>query len=108
MIRQGSQVNVNDVGQLADLVARNGAEECLARIICELTQNPKSHGEPGSRFAQSLMKFRQSKHPKVKRYTDAMAFGARAKSAEQCRANYAFCSHSSQEIVQVGNRILRS
>ena len=108
MIRQGNQGNTNDVGQLADLVARNGAEECLARIICELTQNPKSHGEAGTRFAQSLMRFRQSKHPKVKRYVDAMTFGARAKNADQCKANYAHCSHASQEVVQVGNRILKA
>lgn len=106
MIRQGSSVNTNDVGQLADLVARNGAEECLARIICELTQNPRSHGEPGAKFGQSLMRFRQSKHPKAKRYVDAMNVGAKAKGPAECRSNFAHCSHSSQEIVTVGNKIL--
>lgn len=90
------------------MVAKNGAEECLARVICELTQNPKSHGDPGSRFGKSLLKFRQSRHPKVRKYTDAMTFGASAKSGHECKSHYAHCSHSTQEVVMVGNRIFKN
>lgn len=101
-------MDVNNVGQLVDLVDRNGAQGCLARVICELSNNPKSHGESGSRFAQSLLKFRQSKHPKVKQYVDAMTTGAKAKSGEQCRNIYSGCKHSTSEVVSVGNKLLRT
>lgn len=107
IVSQSGNVNMNDAGQLAELVAKNGAEQCLARVICELTQNPKTHGDQGNKFAQSLLKFRQSKHPKVKYYLDAMTAGAKAKSSEQCKPQYPQCSHSTQDIIQVGNKILK-
>jgi len=106
IIKQGNAIDVNNVGQLIELVEKNGAEECLTRVICELTQNGRSHGDAGTKFAQSLLKFRQSKHAKVKKYTDAMTMGAKAKNAEQCKSHYSRCNHSTQEIVTVGNRIL--
>lgn len=107
IIRQGSSVDTNNVGQLIDLVERNKAGDCLARVICELSNNPRSHGEPGTRFAQSLLKFRQSKHPKVKHYVDAMTNGAKSKSADQCKGFYPKCTHSTNEVVSVGNKILK-
>lgn len=106
LLKQASHVDVNNVGQLADLVERNKAEECLARVICELSNNPKSHGEQGTKFAQSLLKFRQSKHPKVKQYVDAMSNGAKSRSPDQCKAHYPRCNHSTAEIVSVGNKLL--
>lgn len=106
LLKQASTVDVNNVGQLADLVERNKAEECLTRVICELSNNPKSHGDQGTRFAQSLLKFRQSKHHKVKQYVDAMAYGAKSKNSEQCRAHYPRCNHSTVEVVSVGNKLL--
>lgn len=108
MLRQSSGIDVNSVNQLVELVERNRAEECLYRVICELSHNPKSHGDAGSKFAQSLLKFRQSKHPKVKFYLEAMTNGAKAKSNEQCRMHYPRCSHSTTEIISVGNRIFKT
>lgn len=108
ILRQANGIDVNNVGQLVDLVERNRAEECLARVICELSNNTRIHGEAGSRFAQSLLKFRQSRHPKVKQYIDAMANGAKSKSNDQCRAYYPSCNHSTAEVVSVGNKLLRS
>lgn len=108
ILRQGSSVDVNNVGQLVELVARNKAEECLARVICELSHNAKAYGDSGSRFAQSLLKFRQSKHPKVKQYLDAMTNGVKSKNNSQCLAYYPSCNHSTQEVVTVGNKLLRS
>lgn len=107
IVKQGHSVDINNVGQLLDLVEKNHAEECLARVICELSNNPKAYGESGSRFAQSLLKFRQSKHPKVKQYLDAMTNGAKAKNREQCKTNYPKCTHPTTEVVSVGNKILR-
>lgn len=108
ILKQGSAVDVNNVGQLVDLVSRNNAEECLARVICELSHNTKAYGDSGSKFAQSLLKFRQSKHPKVKQYLDAMTNGAKAKSNGQCTVHYPKCNHSTAEVVTVGNKLLRS
>lgn len=108
VIKQNSHVDLNNVGQLAELVAKHGQEECLARVICELTQNPRSHGDSGNKFAQSLLKFRQSKHPKVKKYLDAMTYGAKAKSSDQCKTHFSHCVHSTQEVIQVGNKVLRT
>lgn len=106
ILRQGSSIDVNNVGQLIELVEKNGADECLARVICELTQNGRSHGDAGTKFAQSLLRFRQTKHAKIKKYTDAMAAGAKAKSGEQCKSHYSRCTHSTQEVVTVGNKLL--
>lgn len=108
ILRQGSSVDINNVGQLVDLVERNKAEECLARVICELSNNARIHGDGGARFAQSLLKFRQSKHAKVKQYLDAMTNGAKAKSNDQCRGFYPRCNHSTNEVINVGNKLLRS
>lgn len=109
IIKQGSTVDVTNVGQLINLVERNKAEECLARVICELSNNPQKHGDEGNRFARSLLKFRQDKHPKVKKYTDAMQAGAKSKNIEQCHGLYPKCGHhTTGEVISVGNRILRS
>lgn len=108
ILKQSGSVDANNVGQLADLVAKNGAEECLARVICELTFNPRAHGDAGNKFAQSLLKFRQSKHPKVKKYVDAMSYGAKAKTSQQCKSHFSTCDHSTLEIVQVGNKVLHT
>lgn len=105
-MRQASSIDVNNVSQLLDLVRRNRAEECLARVICELSQNTHSHGEAGNRFAQSLLKFRQNRSPEAKLYHDAMAAGARARNGQQCAANYPRCMHSTSEVIHVGNRLL--
>lgn len=107
-MRQGSAVDINNVSQLVDLVERNRAEECLARVICELSHNTRAHGDAGSKFAQSLLKFRQSKHPKIKQYTDAMAAGAKSKGNDQCKSYYPHCNHSTSEVITVGNKILRT
>lgn len=108
ILRQGSQIDTNNVGQLVDLVERNRAEECLARVICELSRDSKLHGEGGTRFAQSLLKFRQSKHPKVKQYVDAMNNGIKAKTRDHCRSLYAHCTHPASEVINVGNKLLKS
>lgn len=106
IIRQGSNIDTNNVSQLLDLVKRNRAEECLARVICELSHNTLSHGEPGNRFARSLLKFRQSSHPEVRQYLDAMTNGARSRSNQQCLGFYPRCTHSTSEVINVGNRLL--
>lgn len=98
---------MNNVGQLIELVDRNGAQECLARVICELSNNGRSHQDAGAKFAQSLLKFRQSKHPKVKQYLDAMTFGASAKSSSLCKSHFSKCNHSTSEVISVGNKLLR-
>ena len=108
ILKQGNNIDVNNVGQLIDLVERNKADECLARVVCELSHNTKAHGESGVRFAQALLKFRQNKHPKIRYYTEAMANGAKAKKNEQCRGHYPNCSYPTAEIIGVGNKILRT
>lgn len=107
ILKEAGSVDVNNVGQLIDLVERNGAQECLARVICELSNNGRSHQDAGSKFARSLLKFQQSKHPKVKQYVDAMTFGTKAKSQAQCKSHYSKCNHSTSEVISVGNKLLK-
>lgn len=108
ILKQSNGVDVNNVGQLVDLVERNQAQVCLARVICDLSRNTRAYGDNGSKFAQSLLKFRQSKHPKVKFYMEAMSNGAKAKNNEQCKTHYPKCNHQATEVIDVGNRILKA
>lgn len=108
ILKQSGTIDTNNVSQLLDLVEKNNAESCLARVICDISQNARVYGDSGAKFAQSLLKFRQSKHPKVKQYTDAMAIGAKAKNSEQCKSHYSRCTSNTAEVIAVGNKILRS
>lgn len=100
-------MDINNVGQLIDLIDRNKASDCLARVICELSHNARAHGDAGAKFAQSLLKFRQSKHPKVKHYNDAIAAGVKAKGTDQCKSHYPSCVYATSEVITVGNKLLR-
>lgn len=100
-------MDTNNVGQMVDLVERNKADECLARVICELSFNPNSHGENGNKFARSLLKFRQSQHPKIKKYIEAINDGAKSKNRDQCKRHHPTCTHETSEIITVGNKLLK-
>ena len=41
--------------QLLQLVRSQNAQQCLQKVICELSANPNSHGNEGIRFGRSLM-----------------------------------------------------
>lgn len=106
ILRQANNLDVNNVGQLVDLVERNKADQCLYRVICELAHNSRAHGDGGAKFAKSLLKFRQSKHPKVKQYLDAMANGARSRNSDQCKNLYPKCNYATADIIIAGNKLL--
>jgi len=97
---------VTNVGRLVDYVDEIRAEECLARVICELSRDGRVHGENGSKFAKCLLKFRQSKHPKVKQYVHAESLGTRIRNYEQCKIHYHRCNYSTTDIITVGNKLL--
>lgn len=107
IVQESRHISTNNVGQLIDLVKRHNAVDCLRRVICKLTNNPHSYDNPGQRFGQALLSLRQSKHPEIKTYLDAMSQGVRVKSAE-CETLYPVCAYSNKEIINVGNKVLRS
>lgn len=47
-----SSININ---QLIQFVQKSNAQQCLARVICELSANPNSLGVDGIRFGTSLL-----------------------------------------------------
>lgn len=47
-----SSININ---QLIQFVQKSNAQQCLARVICELSANPNSLGVEGIRFGTSLL-----------------------------------------------------
>lgn len=108
ILKQSQGIDTNNVDHLVNLVKKNRAEVCLFRVICELSQNSKSYGDSGSKFARSLLRFRESKHPDIHLYVDAMTFGAKAKSNKDCINKYAACHHSTTEIINTGNKLLKS
>ena len=41
--------------QLLQLVQAQNAQQCLQKVICELSANPNAHGAEGIRFGRSLL-----------------------------------------------------
>lgn len=107
ILKQGQGIDTNNVDQLINLVKKNRAETCLYRVICELSQNSNAHQDAGAKFARSLLRFRDSKHPEIQHYIEAMKFGAKAKSRD-CITRYVNCHHSTHEIITTGNKLLRA
>lgn len=110
LIRSGGRVDTNDVDELVRLVNNHSAQECLARVICELSSGSKQYKD-GSRFAKALMRFRQSGNPKVAKYVQAMNDGSRFKNSNECRKISWFdisCNHQTADVVSAGVKLLRA
>ncbi|KAG9508776.1 hypothetical protein GZH46_02721 [Fragariocoptes setiger] len=106
IIKASEGLNTSDVGVMVEFIEKQKVNQCLARIICELSNNGRAHGDSGAKLAkQMLEKFRSTKHEKAKFYLDAMQAGAKAKAISACGKSYT-CTSPPLEVIEVANKIL--
>jgi len=93
--------------QLLQLVRSQNAQQCLQKVICELSANPNSHGQEGIRFGRSLLMLEaQTDKPSAAQYRQAATTGAQLTSEVQCQQFFPSCAFESQEIVRIGNQMI--
>ncbi|KAG9509847.1 hypothetical protein GZH46_01624 [Fragariocoptes setiger] len=105
VLRAGSHLDTNNIPAVVDFVEKHKVGECLARVICELSNNPRSHGDAGAKLGNHLLKFRHVKHEKIGYYLQAMNDGAKTKVFATCARNY-HCPARSAEVIEVTNKII--
>jgi hypothetical protein len=95
-----------DVNDLMSLVQTNNAQQCLAKVICELSSNPSIHGTEGLKFAAKLLTMSETRHPRAAQFVEASALGRKTNIPADCLALFPGCIIPSTEVVQLGNQFL--
>ncbi|CAG2113306.1 unnamed protein product, partial [Medioppia subpectinata] len=89
--------------QLLQLVRSQNAQQCLQRVICELTANPNSHGNDGVRFGRSLILLEsQTDRASAQQYRQAATTGSQVQNEQFCTQFFPTCAFQSGELIRLG------
>ena len=101
-----SPMNGDMVSRLVKLVKSFKLEECVARVICDLSCKPESFGREGRRLLKTMVTIQTSgkvDKDDMKYFFNAGVFGRKAKAAANCaKCNDEFtCPTETSELVAV-------
>lgn len=94
------------VHDLITLVNSRNAQQCLAKVICELSANKNQFGPEGVKFSNSLQRMSETEHPSAPQFRAASVVGLHSLNPSVCSTQFDGCSAPSEEVVRVGNLIL--
>lgn len=101
------QPQAQNAQQLLQLVRSQNAQQCLQRVICELTANPNSHGNDGVRFGRSLILLEsQTDRQSAQQYRQAATTGSQVQNEQFCQQFFPSCAFQSDEIIRLGNQMI--
>lgn len=101
-----SPINGDMVSRLVRLVKSFKLEQCVARVICDLSCKPESFGRDGRRLLKTMVTIQTSgkvDKDDMKYFFNAGVFGRKAKAAANCaKCNDEFtCPTETSELVAV-------
>lgn len=101
-----SPINGDMVSKLIKLVKSFKLEQCVARVICDLSCKPETFGREGRRLLKTMVTIQTSgkvDRDDMKYYFNAGVYGRKSKAASNCgRCNEEFtCPADSNDMVAV-------
>ena len=100
---EAAQRPVND---LITIVHSRNAQQCLAKVICELSADPNFHGREGVRFGKTLAALDRANLPRAQQFRSASQTGKRFGKPDMCSQSFADCSTPSAEVIKIGNALV--
>lgn len=100
------QQPISDVVTIIKTRMSRTAQECLAKVICELSSNPYVHGPEGRKFAVTLTAISHANIAHMEYFRSASVTGMLLQNPASCVMSYPQCSTPSSEIVKIGNALI--
>ena len=94
------------VNELITIVQSRNAQQCLAKVICELSADPNFHGDDGVKFGSSLKALGRANHPRAEHFRSASAAGSQLQNPSLCAASFTDCATPSNEVIRIGNSLM--
>lgn len=95
------------VNELMSFVHSRNAQQCLAKVICELSADPNLHGSEGVKFGSALLTMSETRHPRAAQFREASSVGTQSRSPSLCLRQFTGCTTPSKEVVRIGNALLQ-
>ena len=94
------------INELISFVQSRNAQQCLAKVICELSADPNVHGSEGVKFGSSLLSMARTNHPGASQFRAASSVGTTSRNPSLCFRQFTECTTPSKEVVRLGNALL--
>lgn len=100
------QESQRPMNELITIVQSRSAQQCLAKVICELSADSNFHGQEGIKFAGTLTALGRANLPRTEHFRSASVTGARLRNPDLCARAFQDCSTPSTEVIKVGNALI--
>lgn len=94
------------MNELITIVQSRSAQQCLAKVICELSADPNFHGDEGVKFAGTLMALGRANLPRSEHFRSASVTGSRSRNPVLCSHSFSDCGTPSTEVIKIGNALI--
>jgi hypothetical protein len=94
------------MNELISIVQSRNAQQCLSKVICELSADPAVHGDEGVKFAGTLKALGRANLPRVEQFRSAQVAGARSRDPIVCSQSFSDCGTPSAEVIKIGNALI--
>ena len=98
--------DLRPMSDLVNIVHSRSAQQCLAKVICELSADPKLHGDEGVKFGTTLQALGRANLPRTEKFRSASATGSRHRNPAICSESFTDCSTPSAEVIKIGNALI--
>jgi len=106
-IHRQTQQRRKTMEQLQQLATQQNAQQCLQKVICELSADRNAYGREGLRFGRNLLLLEGTVDARTARfYRQAASTGNAIKNAKLCVNHYPNCVHPSPQLIMMANRIM--
>lgn len=101
-----SEPSERPMNELITIVQSRGAQQCLAKVICELSADPNYHGGEGVKFAGTLIALGRANLPRAEHFRSASVTGSRSRNPILCSQSFSDCGTPSSEVIKIGNALI--